>query len=236
MEEQLKLRNELKYYISYLDYVRLSNILKHTMKIDRNAEGADYQIRSLYFDDIYDSALYEKSAGVFFRKKFRIRFYNFSDTVIKLERKRKYNQSTNKEDFSLTREMADSILIGDVDFLRNSKNSVAEEFYLEYKTKWLRPKVLVDYQREAYTFSGGNVRITFDKELSASSNIGDLFLQMVQRPLFPKEYLILEVKYDDFLPEVIKGYLSVVDKKALSISKYVLCREALMNNEWGWMG
>ncbi len=231
--KKMTLRNELKYYISYLDYVKLRNILKTTMVTDEYSGEEGYFIRSLYFDDIWDSALYEKNAGVLNRKKFRIRIYNYSDQVIKLERKRKYNQNTNKEDFTLTRVMFDSIMSGDVGFLISVNNNVANEFLAEYKSKWLRPKVLVDYTREAYVMKAGNVRITFDKKLSASSNIGDMFIDTVGRSMMPDNQMILEVKYDAFLPEIIKYYLSGVDKKPLSISKYVICREALINNEWG---
>ncbi|MBF4694198.1 polyphosphate polymerase domain-containing protein [Fusibacter ferrireducens] len=230
---KMKLRNELKYHIAYFDYVKLRNILKATMMMDDHSGEEGYFIRSLYFDDIWDSALYEKNAGVLNRKKFRIRIYNYSDQVIKLERKRKYNQNTNKEDFSLTRVMFDDIMRGDVGALIGVKDNVANEFFAEYKSKWLRPKVLVDYTREAYIMKAGNVRITFDKKLSASSNIGEMFADTVGRPMMPDNQLILEVKYDDFLPEIIKQLLSNVDKKPLSISKYVMCREALINNDWG---
>lgn len=228
-----KLRNEFKYYISCLDYIILRNVLKNTMHMDANSSESGYFIRSLYFDDISDSALFEKSAGILNRKKFRIRIYNYSDQVIKLERKRKYNQITNKEDFTLSRDMYDLIMNGDVDFLIKAENDVANEFYAEYKSKWLRPKVLVDYTREAYVMKSGNVRITFDKKLRASSNINEMFNETVSRLIVPDNQMILEVKFDEFLPEIVRGYLSLVDKKPMAISKYVLCRESLIYNEWG---
>lgn len=226
-------RNELKYYISYLDYIMLRNVLKNTMPMDVNSNEFGYFIRSLYFDDIFDSALYEKNAGVLNRKKFRIRIYNYSDKVIKLERKRKYNQNTNKEDFSISRNQYNLIMDGDVEFLKKADNDVANEFYYEYKSRWLRPKVLVDYIREAYVMKSGNVRITFDKELRASSSINEMFDETVGRPMVPGNQLILEVKFDEFLPEIVKSYLTIADKKPLAISKYVLCRKSIINNEWG---
>lgn len=229
---KIHFRNELKYYISYFDYIKLRNVLKNTLPMDSNSNESGYLIRSLYFDDIFDSALYEKNAGIFNRKKFRIRIYNYSDEVIKLERKRKYNQNINKEDFTLSRNKYDSIMDGDVEFLKKSDNDVAKEFYYEYKSQWLRPKVLVDFKREAYIMKSGNVRITFDKELRASSNINDMFQETVGRPMVPSDQLILEVKFDEFLPDIIKRYLSMIDKKSQAISKYVLCRQSIMNNEW----
>ncbi len=226
-------RNELKYYISRQEYTKLKNIIKLTMPLDSNSSGMGYLIRSLYFDDIFDSALYEKNAGIFARKKFRIRIYDYSDRIIKLERKRKYNNNTNKEDYSLSRQGYDMIMAGDIGFLRTSGNDVALSFYYEYRNLFLRPKVIVDYTREAYIMKAGNVRITFDKELKASSNINKMFEETTGRKIIPEEQLILEVKFDEFLPDIIKRYLSVVDKKPLAISKYVLCRQAIINNEWG---
>lgn len=230
--DKLHFRNELKYYISYLDYLKLRSVLKATMQMDANVSGDGYLIKSLYYDDLIDTALYEKNAGVLIRKKFRIRAYDNKDDVIKLERKRKVNQKTNKDSFNLSREQYDKILSGDIDFMRTQKNDVAQEFYILYKTQWLRPKVMVEYVREAYIMRAGNVRITFDKQLRGSSNLEGLFVDTLGRNMVPDDTMILEVKFDEFLPEQVRDYLTMVDKKPLSISKYVICREALVNNKW----
>ncbi len=202
------------------------------MQMDANVSGDGYLIKSLYYDDLIDTALYEKNAGVLIRKKFRIRAYDNKDDVIKLERKRKVNQKTNKDSFNLSREQYDKILSGDIDFMRTQKNDVAQEFYILYKTQWLRPKVMVEYVREAYIMRAGNVRITFDKQLRGSSNLEGLFVDTLGRNMVPDDTMILEVKFDEFLPEQVRDYLTMVDKKPLSISKYVICREALVNNKW----
>lgn len=234
MNEKIKFRNELKYLISYRDYLKLKAVIKTTMQLDSNSNLDGYLIRSLYFDDLEDSALYEKNYGVYNRKKFRVRIYNLEKDLIRLERKRKQNQFINKEDFTLDYDTFSSIIGGDVAFLMEAENSVAREFYLDYKLKMLRPKVIVDYVREAYVMKAGNVRITFDKELAASSNLSDFFNRTITRSILPKETMILEVKFDEFLPNIVRGYLSLIDKKPMSLSKYVMCRESIINNEWGY--
>ncbi len=232
-QEKLKVRNELKYFISSADYHSLRNILKHAMHPDENSQNGGYHVRSLYYDDLQDSALYEKNFGVKNRKKYRIRVYNQSDQVISLERKRKYNDKTNKESFKLNQEQYQKIADGDVDFLRTSGNDVAEQFYYEFQNQFLRPRVIVDYFREPYVMTAGNVRVTFDQNLTATTFAGNLFEDKIGRPILSPGTVILEVKYDEFIPNIIKMYLGMVDKKPLAISKYVLCREKIINNEWG---
>lgn len=232
-EEKLKVRNELKYFISKADHLCLRNVLKHAMHPDENSQDGGYHVRSLYYDDLYDSALYDKNFGVKNRKKYRIRVYNQSDQVISLERKRKYNHATNKESFRMDRGEYEKLIAGDADFMRTASNDVAQQFYYEYQNLMLRPKVIVDYFREPYVMAAGNVRITFDQNLSAATFADNLFENKIGRPILEPGTVILEVKYDAFIPDIIKMYLGMVDKKPLAISKYVLCREKIINNEWG---
>ena len=90
MIRNIPLRHELKYLITPAELTVLRNTLAPLMQLD---QGHEYLIRSLYFDTINDDALEEKIAGVGNRKKYRIRIYNFSDRVIKLEckSKRRFN-------------------------------------------------------------------------------------------------------------------------------------------------
>lgn len=229
----MEIRNELKYIISYGDYLVLKSVIKHCMALDSYAGEEGYHIRSLYFDDLHDSALYEKNFGVQNRKKYRIRVYNKSDRLIKLERKRKFTNHTNKEDHTLLRSDYERIMDREVDFLLSTQNNVAQAFYYEFKNQMLRPKVIVDYLREPYIMETGDVRITFDKQLSASSQVGDLFGEIVGRPVLNSGVMILEVKFTHFIPDIIRMYLGLIDKKPLAVSKYVLCREKIINNEWG---
>jgi len=146
------LRHELKYYINYKEYIGLQKRLSRILQTDRHSdENGNYHIRSLYFDDVFNSALYEKNYGIFRRQKFRIRIYNKSSSVIKMERKRKYDKYICKESASLTPAEYQKILDGDIDFLAGSTNEVITDFLVKTKTKLLKPKVIVDYIREAYT-------------------------------------------------------------------------------------
>src|SRR4030042_3496324 len=129
-----------------------------------DAEGG-YLISSLYFDDYNQSAFFDKLSGIRDRKKFRVRVYNYQSNVIKLERKIKRENATTKSHIQISREEYDSLLSGDVSFLRHKDDVVAKDFYLSYRTKNLRPRVVVEYRREAFIYKYGDVRITFDSSL-----------------------------------------------------------------------
>lgn len=225
-----KLRHELKYYIYYHEYHALRQRLRVLMKQDRHSIGDEgYHIRSLYFDDLNDTALYEKNYGIFRRKKYRIRIYNFSDSVIKLERKNRFGEFINKESASMSREEYNRILKGDVEFMQDSPDSLINQFYQGILNHALHPRVIVDYVREAYIMEQGDVRVTFDKELSFVKNSNDVFddtsfvVKALQRPI-----LIMEVKYNDFLPQLVRDVLQLSSHERSAISKYVICREKKM--------
>jgi len=222
-----QLRYELKYFITEGEYVVLRDRLKAAMPLDANAgdETQGYHIRSLYFDDIYNTAMWEKQNGVMIRKKFRIRIYNLQDKSIKLEKKMKFDQMTAKTSATLTRKMCDSILNNDWTSIQLGKNALIDELYADMRTKLLKPVVIVDYNREAYTYEAGNVRITFDRFLHSGQFSTDIFSGHVSTvPILPPGVMILEVKYDNFLPPHIKGILSSIKATRSAISKYALCR------------
>jgi hypothetical protein len=222
-----QLRYELKYFITEGEYVVLRDRLLAAMPLDENAKGQSrgYHIRSLYFDDIYNTAMWEKQDGVMIRKKFRIRIYNLKDTNIKLEKKMKFDQMTAKASFSLTRPMCENILNREFESIRLGEDPVMDEFYGDMRTKLLKPVVIVDYNRVAYTFHAGNVRITFDRFLHSGQFSQDIFSNHVSTvPVLEPGLMILEVKYDNFLPPHIKGILSSIKATRSAISKYALCR------------
>ncbi|MFB9325899.1 polyphosphate polymerase domain-containing protein [Paenibacillus aurantiacus] len=222
-----KLRHEMKYYIHYHEYLGLRERVGAVLTMDKNSIGRDgYHIRSLYFDNMHEAALNDKNDGIFQRKKYRIRIYNKSDRVIKLERKSKYHEYIAKESASMTREEYDRIIAGDWEFLRNSESPLARDFYFDNKHGLLKPAVVVDYQREAYIFPVSDVRITFDKSLKGSIQSLDIFdpnLPMVESIEGPKT--ILEVKYNQFLPDFVYGLIQMSAANRSTISKYVICRE-----------
>lgn len=220
-----KFRHELKYFINYDDYIILKTRLSRVLTLDENAnEEGEYFIRSLYFDDIYDSALFEKNFGVNERKKYRIRIYNYSDKSIKLERKSKVGKYVCKESDKLTRQEYESIMKNDYQHLFKSGNYVRDDFFLNIRNKVLRPKVIVDYDREAYISSISDIRITFDKNLRVAYTGNDIFdKSLATQCIIKMPRLIMEVKYNEFLPYHVRCMLDVSSELS-AISKYVFCR------------
>ncbi len=225
---QLNFRHELKFYINYHDYVLLRNTIKTLLAVDRNAdENGHYHIRSVYFDDVNESALREKIAGTDDRYKYRIRFYNYSDNIIRFEKKIKQGQYISKVSIRLTREESDSLIAGDFSVLEGRPEPLANEIWLQMKNYGLSARVIVDYWREAFVSSIENVRITFDKDLKGGLWLSDVFSpQTPTMPVLDEGMMVLEVKFDRYLPEYIKAILSNVNAAHRSaISKYVLCRK-----------
>lgn len=227
-----KFRHELKYYISQIEYDILSKRIGALLPQDKHSiDDRGYLIRSLYFDNIYDDDLYQKNYGVLKRKKIRIRTYNKSDSVIKLERKHRYGEYICKETVPITRDEYSKLCNRDFHFLKTKTEShLYRDFYLLLRSERLQPKVIVDYVREAYVGEESDVRITFDKQLSAGINTHDLFnpnLVTKEALAFPE--LILEVKFNEYLPTYIRRVLNLDSHERSAISKYVICREVGMD-------
>lgn len=227
-DDKLQYRHEIKYYINYRDYTVLRGALRALMSLDENAGANDmYHIRSLYFDDMYETALQQKIAGRDNRCKYRIRIYDFSDNVIKFEKKIKHGQYIAKQSISLTRGEYERIVAGDYAFLLERNEPLAGDIFMQMKTAMLRPRVLVDYHREAYVHPVENVRITFDKDLKGGLAVTDIFNdQAPSMPVYEMGLMVLEVKFNRYLPESIKCALnSLSAARRSAISKYVLCRK-----------
>ncbi|MEG0542462.1 MAG: polyphosphate polymerase domain-containing protein [Angelakisella sp.] len=224
------LRHELKYYISTKTYHILRERMRHILTLDSNTKNEDgYLIGSLYFDDMYSSAYNDKISGGRFRKKFRIRAYERSDAVINLECKEKYDSFISKHSAKLSKEEYHSILAGDYDFLKERSEPVCRQLLAYNRIALLRPTTVVEYTREAYVSEIGNVRITFDKELQANLNSIDLFDQrLILTPVLPRGMVVLEVKYDDFLPPYIQKSIFEQEMQKCAISKFVMCK----NRNW----
>ncbi len=220
-------RHELKYFINQGDYMLLSNALRRTMDADENADGyGEYHIRSLYFDDPFNTAFAEKLSGVDHRFKVRIRIYGLSDSVIKLERKEKDNGFISKQSIKLSRNECDMLIAGDYEFLLNRPEPFAHEMFREFATNLLKPCVIVDYVREAYTFPVEDVRITFDKDIRTAFRSTDIFNKHL--PTYPALSgfdMVLEVKYNRFLPVHIRSLIQIASPIRSAASKYVYCRK-----------
>ena len=223
-------RNEWKYLISHQEADLLQQRLMPYVKLDKNAVNGEYMIRSLYFDDYSNSAYNEKLMGVNFRKKWRIRVYNCSDSYIMLERKIKVGSYIQKSSARLTREEFFKIIDFDYEFLLDkvAANNLYGEFYYECIANALRPKVIVDYDRVPLVYDAGTVRITLDKRVRASYGSFDIFDDSL--PIIPAidfEKLVLEVKFTEFLPGIIQSLLPVAGQEFTAFSKYVACYEAV---------
>lgn len=217
-------RHEWKYLISYGEFEALKPRLHPYFKLDSNAVNGEYVIRSLYFDDYFNSAYEEKDMGVYFRKKYRIRIYNYSDSSIKLERKIKNDKYIYKEAAGLTRDEVYKILEGDIDFLLQKDNNLLKEFYFECVSNVMRPRVIVDYDRTPYILDEGTVRVTFDKKVRAAVGGFDIFdKDLPILNALPADKLIMEVKYTEFLPQLVRDLCPPATSEFTAASKYVLC-------------
>jgi len=219
-------RNELKFYISYPEYLTMrTRLLPFMLKDPFGNRNNLYLVRSLYFDDINNSAYYEKLNGVEKREKYRIRIYNFKKDIIKLERKGKSGSYTFKETENIPQDLCESILAGDIGSLACSGSELQSGLYVRMKTEKLHPVVLVDYIREAYIHPLERVRVTFDMRLRSGMNSTDLWnpdISMIS--VLDPDRIIMEVKFNRFLPSVIRSLISSIPCERDSISKYVLCR------------
>ena len=201
-------RNEWKYLLSHAEADLLKDRLLPFLSLDKHAGRTGYEIRSLYFDDHINSAFKQKLMGVYARKKWRIRIYNYSDKRISLERKLKNGNYIYKESAGLTRDEFESILSNDYGFLLKREENLCHEFYVECTCNVLRPKVIVDYNRFPLVMDEGTVRITFDNEVCAAVGGFDIFDPTLPKlPAQEPETEILEVKYTEFLPQIIKEIL-----------------------------
>lgn len=221
----MKFRHELKYLINYYDYTYIKMRLNHILPVDPHA-GTDgsYTVRSLYFDDYYNRAYNDKLSGSLTRSKYRIRLYNYEESTIHLERKIKSSHYNHKYSAKLTRAQVDLILTGDYGFLPETDSNLLKVFYHECISNFLRPRVVVDYEREAYLMDAGDVRITFDKNVRAGVEGFDIFnREMAMVEALDPGLLIMEVKYTELLPNLVRRLLPSNTADYLAVSKFLLC-------------
>lgn len=217
-------RHELKHYINYADVLQLRSRLPFIARPDSNSiDGKGYWVKSLYFDNYNDKALREKIDGVNEREKFRLRLYNDDTSFIRLEKKSKINGISFKESAVITKDECVRLLDGDLAVLKENENCLCRELYAKMHYQQLRAKNVVGYQREAFVYPMGNVRITLDYDIRVSNNVHD-FLKPGLIPIPIRGVYILEVKYDNFLPEIIRGMVSLSSRRSTAFSKYAATR------------
>jgi len=221
-------RHELKFLINQYHYMVLRERLKYIFKTDANATKNEYHVRSLYFDDMFKSAYRTKGDGVLDRKKLRIRIYDFKDDLIKLEKKEKHDQFVCKTVQTIDKEMVNKIIKGNMYDYQIKGQTLLDEWVFRMRNQDLRPSVIVDYNRETFIMEPGNVRITFDKNLCAVDCQQDIFQRdVVSKPVLDPKLMIMEIKYTDFLPSIVKEVMQVGSLERTAISKYTMCIDKL---------
>lgn len=222
----MKGRFELKHTLTQADYYLLRQRLQQVMRMDPNAgPNGRYVIRSVYFDNMDNKVLQEKKEGYYKRDKYRVRAYNFQFDKLQLEKKSKRDNLTFKTKCPFHREEYERILRGDIQWMEQDERALVRELYWNMKLLQFKPITVVDYEREAYLYEPGNVRVTFDSFVKTSFRNGDMLnpdLPMVEA--LEPHLVILEVKYDSYLPDVIKLMLQGIDRRKEACSKYQLSR------------
>jgi hypothetical protein len=224
-----KYRHEIKFIISKQMSLILKQRLALAMNVDKNSVNLDntYFIRSLYFDDINSTAYYEKIDGVLYRKKYRIRIYNNDSSFIRLERKWKHNNMTSKDQLKISKENCINLLTNQFDNIDKEllNNSLMKEFITDIKVFGLKPSVIVDYKRLAYTYHISEVRITFDERIKSGLYNCNLFnINRITYDVIDNNEVVLEVKFNEVLPEHISIILQTIPMYRQAVSKFALCR------------
>lgn len=227
----MEYRNELKFEVADYELTKIYYRLQPLMQGDRYQGRDGYSVRSLYFDDLFDSCMNEKENGVGYRTKYRIRIYNGDCGTVRLEKKIKYHQMTRKETVTLARQESDALLCGDMDFLTrmtDSENALLREVTIKMLHRKMAPKCIVEYNRFAFVENIGNVRITFDRNISGSSRTERFYERELNGiPVMPVSHQILEIKYDEFLPQYIRQAVDLGNLRRQSFSKYYFVRVAV---------
>lgn len=219
------LRKEIKYRISLSEAYSLQQKLEKIMDADPHNGAEGYKIRSLYFDSLNDAALKEVLDGVEEKRKLRLRIYNAEIEKVKLEYKCKSDTNGIKKVIKLNAEQAAKMMGGDYGFLEEMDSDLARKIYLRLLSGFYLPRSIVEYRRHAYFYEVGDTRVTLDTEIKGTTMV-DSFLEeeIFTFPLLPLDVVVLELKYNDFLPCFIKNLTKEIDRLPRANSKYVLSR------------
>ncbi|MBP5304572.1 MAG: polyphosphate polymerase domain-containing protein [Lachnospiraceae bacterium] len=229
----MKYRHELKHDITIADMMAIRARLRAVMKPDPHAIDGKYFIRSLYFDTPGNKALREKQDGINKRQKFRIRYYNGNKETIHLEKKCKDGGLGLKVATNLTEDEAGRIARGDIAWMETSEDELIKEFHYKIRTEGLAPKVIVDYTREPFVYGPGNVRVTLDYDIRTGLDCTDFMnINCITIPAAPGR-CIMEVKWDEYLPDIVRDAVRLPHVQTGSFSKYEACRIPFMGYGFG---
>ncbi len=232
---EITMRHEEKYLCPESWLTMIEHRLGEFLKPDENQKEGSYSIRSLYFDTEDDRLYMEGLDGLEKKDKYRLRIYNGSPELIKLEKKTTVIELKKKLSAVVDKSFVRSVLHDDAENdgteMPDIENLVLQEFLYLEKSELLRPKIIVDYVRTAFVSEFGDIRITIDRNIRATDRIGDFFEEdIVMLPLLPEDIHLLEVKYNGIFPGYLARLLNIGNLERLSFSKYVLCRDMIMNN------
>ena len=219
-------RHEYKYFLDAMQESILLIRAQGMLQRDKHTgERGFYWIRSLYFDDVHNTCFYENVNGTDRRSKFRIRYYNNNTSYINLEKKSKVKGMTRKESCRITLEECRMLMNGEIPTFVSDSDEMKKKLFLEMQIRGLQPKVIVTYRRVPFVYSVGNVRITFDQNITSSIEIAK-FLEgnYQERPILTKGSSILEVKWDEILPLHIREHMKIDGLHWTNFSKYYMCR------------
>jgi hypothetical protein len=220
-------REEKKFLINIEDFLKTSHYLDGLLMQDEHNGTFGYRIRSLYFDSACDQDYFEKLDGMELRRKIRLRVYDPASDFAMLEMKQKEGPYQLKRSLRIAREDAERMTRGDYSPLLHYEEDFAAECYALMQMKVYRPKTIVEYNRKAFIAKENKIRVTFDNNIVATETDFDLFsTKLNMDPVLDKFAVVLEVKYNGFLLDYIRNMLSSVDKSELSVSKYMLARQA----------
>lgn len=217
-------RHEWKHEISLADRMVLRARLAAVCRADGHAVNGTYLVRSLYFDNPADKVLREKIDGVNRREKFRIRCYNGDLSLIHLEKKSKRGGLGTKETAELSAAEAQAVVDGELDWMMDSGRPLVQELYHKMRTQGLRPRTIVDYTREPFVYGPGNVRVTLDYDIRTGLGCTDFLNSSCVTIPAGGPAAVLEVKWDAFLPDLIRDAVQLEGRRASAFSKYAACR------------
>lgn len=219
------MRHELKYIITPLQYALLQRRIKWVMHSDiHSSESGEYFIRSIYFDSPERNAFREKINGADDRKKYRIRFYSGDAKHCRLECKAKKGTRIGKTSQLLSPEQTKALLSGTAD-MPDTKISLSDELMSRIACEGYEPIVTVDYMREAYVLPFSDLRVTFDKYIAWGPVEGCLTHGRYRANIYG-DGIVLEVKYNEYIPEHIADMIASLGPVRTSASKYAACAEA----------
>lgn len=222
-------RHEYKYPLSVGDRLIAESRIRTLAKKDSHiGKKGFYQIRSLYFDDYEDNCYRENINGTDDREKFRIRIYNHSTDSIKLEIKSKYRGMTQKKSCLISLEQCQALMKGEVPEIVLKEQQVLQKLCVLMQTRLMRPVVIVEYERVPYVYrkEDANVRVTFDSNIKSGSKISTFLDEKIPgRSILMPGKELMEVKFDEFLPDEVRSVLQLGNFGQKSFSKYALCRK-----------